>query len=59
MAKQNLAEAWVYGQAMRISWGKGLSQQLKSMGMLADYVGIPDPELEMQYIENQLNMFIA
>ena len=44
---------------MRISWGKGLAQQLVSMGMLVDYTGIQDPELEMQYIENQLNMFIA
>ena len=59
LAKEHLNEQVICGMAMRLNWGKGISQQLRGNGLLVDYQGlIGDPELEMQYIENQLNLVI-
>lgn len=35
---------------MKIIWGKNLSSQLDKMGLLRDYKGINDPDVEMEWI---------
>jgi|LauGreDrversion4_2_1035121.scaffolds.fasta_scaffold673947_2 hypothetical protein len=38
---------------MRICWAKGLSNQIRAQGWMADYNGVMgDPELEMNYVED-------
>ena len=45
---------------MRICWAKGIAGQIRMYGWLADYSGVQgDSELEMNYIEDQLNHVIA
>jgi len=44
---------------MRICWAKGISGQIRGSGWLIDYKGVNgDAEVEMNYIESQLNHFI-
>ena len=44
---------------MKLCWGKEIPKQLRALGMLLDYYGvIGDPELEMQFVENQLNIWL-
>lgn len=56
LAKQNLNETSIAGNAMKINWGKGISEALQQQGILKDYSGVfNDPDLQMQFLENQLN----
>ncbi len=44
---------------MRICWAKGISNQIRLNGWMADYNGVPgDAEVEMTFVENQLNHVI-
>lgn len=59
LAKEALQEKLLIGQGMRINWGKGIAQQLRNHGLMVDYSGLPnDTDLEMSFIENQLNLII-
>lgn len=45
--------------SMRINWGKGISTLIRNNGLMVDYQGVVgDSDVEMQYIENQLNLII-
>lgn len=45
--------------SMRINWGKGISQLIRNNGLMIEYKGVSgDQDVEMQYIENQLNLII-
>ena len=55
-AKEELAEKVVKGMGMRISWGKGISGQIK--GLVGEYKGVGGEDMEMLEIEKQLNNVI-
>ncbi len=59
LAKEYLNESLLCGMSMRINWGKGISNVIRAAGLMVDYHGVVgDPDVEMQYIENQLNLLI-
>ena len=59
LAKEELGERFLCGQQMRICWAKGINAQVRALGCMADYRGVGnDPEVEMAFIEDQLNHLI-
>ena len=59
LAKEHLKEKHLFGMGLRITWGKNIPQQIRSQGYLEDYRGVNrDTELEMQFMETQLSMYI-
>lgn len=61
LAKEALQEKHLLGMGLKLCWGKDIPKQLRALGMLLDYQeyqGLTDTDLEMQYIENQLNMWL-
>jgi len=58
-AKEANAEKLLLGRPMWIKWDKALCKQYESLGLLSDYRGINDPDLQLQYIENQLLMHLT
>ena len=59
LAKEYLREKYLLGMGLKLCWGKGIPALLKAKGMFRDYDGmLGDPELEMTYIENQLNIWL-
>ena len=54
-----MREKYLLGMGLKLCWGKGIPALLKAKGMFRDYDGmLGDPELEMTYIENQLNIWL-
>eukprot|EP00347_Sterkiella_histriomuscorum_P020531 403337449 len=59
LAKEAMNEHLLDGMSMRINWGKGINSIIRNNGLLVDYQGVVgDQDLEMQYVENQLNLII-
>ena len=59
LAKEYLREKYLLGMGLKLCWGKGIPALLKAKGMFRDYEGIQgDSDLEMQFIENQLNIWL-
>lgn len=59
IAKEALQEKHLLGMGLKICWGKDIVKQLRAQGMLLDFQGVPgDPDLEMQYVETQLTMWL-
>ena len=40
LAKEELAEKFLYGQQMRICWAKGIAQMVRAAGYMADFNGV-------------------